>query len=374
MKQLEQSEQKDAEKTTDQGKNGQQEKTDASPKKRSPLLIIILFVIVLGLMAGGGYLGWQEINKIQQTNNRLITELRADIERRATRSQLDQQLSPLQQSIGQSDNRLAALEQQQLGLLDSTEKLYELYGRDENGWKLAEVEYLMSIAQHKLTLENDFEGAAKTLNAASERIAELADPGLLPVRVQISEEISRLKTRVRPDLVGMTLLVSRLARQITHLKPGYQTRREEPAPEASAETKGAEDKRSYDQRLMDFMKSLVTIKSSKPEADEAQQTMVLDVTEKLEDNLKLTRWSLLERDAFQYDRLMKENVELFEQYYDLENAANADFHESLLTLQKASLKPQLPDISESLRMLKQIQHKRENKPQPEAGQEESDNG
>jgi len=125
---------------------------------------------------------------------------------------------------------------------------------------------------------------------------------------------------------------------------------------------------------MDFVKSLVTIKSSKPEIEKTVQTIIVDVTEKLEDNLKLTRWSLLERDVFQYDRLMKENVGLFERYYDLENVANADFYESLLDLQKSSLKPQLPDISGSLRLLHQIQSKRENNNKQAEESQESDNG
>jgi uroporphyrin-3 C-methyltransferase len=370
MKELEKPEQMDAKETE---LNGQSETQPSGEKKRLPVIAIILFFILVGLISGAGFLGWQQFLKYNQSNQNVFDELKAEIEDRATLSQLDKKVAPLQQSVGKSDNRLVELEQQQKGLLSSIEKLYELYGRDENGWKLAEVEYLLSIAQHKLVLENDFEGAAKTLNAASERIALLADPGLLPVRVQINDEISQLKTRVRPDLVGMTLLVSRLSRQITYLKPGYQSRSEETDSTVPISTPDVEDKRGYDQKAIDFVKSLVTIKTSKPEIKQSQQTIIVDVAEKLEDNLKLTRWSLLERDVFQYDRLMKDNVELFEQYYDLENAANSDFYESLLDLQKSSLKPDLPDIGESLRLLKLIQQQRENNVKPEA-QQESDNG
>ena len=377
MKQLEHSEAQEEETSSDEN---QAEEEQSVKKKRTLWPWFLLFVVCIGLIVGAALLGWQEFNKYQLAHQATIDELRVQIDGRATRAQLNQQITPLQQSVGRADGRLAALEQQQQGLTESTEKLYELYGRDENGWKLAEVEYLMSIAQHKLVLEHDFEGAAKTLNAASERIGELADPGLLPVRVQISDEIAQLKTRVRPDLVGMTLLVSRLTRQIVHMKPGYQSRDAEPEPEAveAIVANTEQDTRSYDQRLVDFMKSLVTIKTSQADDKPSTSTIIIDVTEKLEDNLKLTRWSLLERDAYQYQRLMQQNVELFEQYYDLKQADNADFHESLLSLQKASLKPELPDISGSLRLLKQLQEKREQQPQPEPQpqqeQQESDNG
>ncbi len=130
---------------------------------------------------------------------------------------------PLKSVIGRSESRIDDLQQQQQALLESKTKLFDLYGRSKNEWQLSEVAYLLRIAQHKLAIENDFEGAALTLQAASNKIATTADPGLLPVRVLISEEIADLKTRTRPDLVGMTLFLSQLSQQTGTLKPGYQS-------------------------------------------------------------------------------------------------------------------------------------------------------
>lgn len=357
----------------EQTKGSQTDDQPLKPKKRSLLLPFFLFLVVLLLIAGGSYFGWQQFMLFQQRSQSAIDELLAELAQRPTRAQLDNLIRPLQQSIGQSDGRLSKLEQDQAGLLESTENLYELYGRDENGWKLAEIEYLLSVAQHKLVLENDFEGSAKTLNAASERIAELADPGLLPVRVKINEEIASLKTRIRPDLVGMTLLLSRLSRQITHLTPGYQTQ----SVKQSAVQLEATDEANVDQplekKVMDFVTSLVTIKTSKPRTEKVEQTVIMNITEKLEQNLKLTRWSVLERDATQYLRLMSENLKLFREYYDLEKAANKDFYESLLKLDKTQIKPELPNISGSLQLLIEIQQQRENSPQ-QAVDEATDNG
>lgn len=370
MKQIEKPGNQQDIKQTEGSQSGDQ---PSKPKKRSLFLPFFLFLVMLLLIAGGGYFGWQQVMLFQQHSHSVIDELQAKLAERPTRAQLENSIRPLQQSIGQTDGRLSQLEQGQTGLLEATENLYELYGRDENGWKLAEVEYLLSVAQHKLVLENDFAGSAKTLNAASQRIAELADPGLLPVRVKINEEIAILKTRVRPDLVGLTLLLSRLGKQITHLKPGYQTQSEKPVDESPARASKIDIDQPLDKMLMDFVTSLVSIKTSKPRIKKPEQTVIMNVTEKLEENLKLTRWSVLERDALQYQRLMQENVNLFKEYYDLENAANVDFYESLLKLQNSQIKPELPDISGSLRMLMEIQQQRENSPQP-AVEEETDNG
>jgi len=219
----------------------------------------------------------------------------------------------------------------------------------------------MRVAQQKLILENDFEGAAITLQAASDRIAATADPGLLPVRVQISDEIAILKTRVRPDLVGMTLVLSQLSRQIRALRPGYLPRTESSQSKVETEDTGQVDQ-SINERVMSFLSSLVSV--NKEETPPTQiEALVVDIEQTLADNLKLTRWTVLERDNFQFERLMQENVRLFKQYYDLDNAANYDFYSQLLELQKATVRPEKPDISGSLELLKRIMSKRENAPQ-----------
>ncbi len=361
MKQLDKPAQEPAESTTEPEESVQQ---SDKPAKSGRIFPLFLFLVFLSIVAAAAFYGWQFFLNYQQQVQAQIGDLQTQIQQRPTRAQLDSSVQPLARSVGQTDGRLSSIEQQQQDLLESTQNLYELYGRDENGWKLAEVEYLMSIAQHKLVLENDFEGAAKTLLAASDLIAELADPGLLPVRVEINEEVAQLKTRVRPDLVGMTLLLSRLGRQISTLKPGYQTKVVTTIDQSTGQSETVDPERPISQRLEEFFTSLVTIKSAQPKVEQLTQTLVIDVAEKLEENLKLTRWTVLERDAVQYQRLMEENVSLFREYYDLEDAANADFFESLLKLQQSAIKPQLPDISGSLRLLKQLQEQRDNAPEP----------
>ena len=360
MKQLENPKQQNTEQQDTKEGDG---KPASPPRKRSSLILILLILVVTGLIAAALYYGWEAFMQYRLLTETRLNEIQIQLDQRPTRTQVDSQLRPLQQSIGTSDGRIGQLEQAQQALLESTEKLYELYGRDENGWKLAEVEYLMSIAQHKLVLENDFAGAAKTLDAASGRIAELADPGLLPVRVRINEEIAALKTRNRPDLVGMTLTLARLGRQISTLQPGFQ-RKAEPTQAADQPAEATtEEQKPFDQQALEFIKSLVTIKTQKPEQKAVEQTTAIDIAAKLEDNLKLTRWTVLERDDFQYRRLMGENVDLFKQYYDLENAANADFYDSLQQLHKSPIKPELPDIGGSLQLLREIVKKREGEAQ-----------
>jgi len=356
-----------------------EEEIETPPKDKSgfPWFSLLNFILIITLAAAAWYF-WDQDQKQSQVmaaeQAATLAQINSQLAQKANVAAINTHLAQLEQNLGQSNQRISDLQQHNETLQASTEKLFELYGRDKDTWKLAEVEYLLRISQQKLILENDFEGSALTLQAASNKLAEAADPGMLPVRVQISDEIAVLKTRSRPDLVGMTLLLSRLEKQIHSLTPGYQTRS---ALLLSEQTKKQEVatqplNQTYQQKLNSFVQSLFTLKKQNVEITARENTTAIDVTQTLSDNLQLTRWSLLERDAFQYDKLMVVNVQLFEEYYDLENAANNDFYDSLKNLQKSSIKVEKPDISQSLQMLKKIISKRENKasePVPEVNQE-----
>lgn len=334
------------------------ESKPVKPRRGFPWFGVFNLILIIALTAAAAYY-WQLQQKTEAEKQAAFNSLKQQIDTKAEASQVQSKLRPVESGLAELIGRFEQLQQHQQETQESTEKLYELFGRDENGWQLAEVEYLMRIAQHKLILENDFEGAAITLQAASDRIATTGDMGLLPVRVKISDEIAELKTRRRPDLVGMTLKLAQLGQQVRSLQPGFKPEQPAEQPVVSSE---AQDK-SLQERIMTFFKSLVSVKRDVDMAPTRTEALVINVAEKLEDNLKLTRWTVLERDAFQYRQLMQENLELFRQFYNLDDAANHDFFTELQALQQTEIKPEKPDISGSLQMLKKIISKRENSEQ-----------
>jgi uroporphyrin-3 C-methyltransferase len=339
------------------------------PKPRRSWFGLFNFLLILLLAGAAGYYWWQQ-QQIARDYETTIGELQQQLEGKAGNARLDSSLSPLKGDISSLGRKIDELGVEQQGLRESSEKLYELYGRDKNDWQLAEVEYLMRVAQHKLILQDDFEGAAITLQAASDRIALTGDPGLLPVRVMISEEIADLKTRKRADLVGMTLILAQLRRQVRVLEPGFALR----VDETASEPQQVETSQDWFDRFNAFIDSLVKVRNEATQPTEIEAN-IADVSETLEDNLKLARWAVLERDGRQYQRLIEQSLRLFREFYDLDNAANNDFMTQLQELQKMELKPEKPDITGSLRELLRILSQRETAPQPAATEApEPDNG
>lgn len=333
---------------------------EAPSKPRRSWFSLFNFLLILALAGAGGYYWWQQQQVARDSSaaiNATIAGLEQQLASKAANARLDASLSPLRGDIDNLGSKLDELSLGQQSLRDSSEKLYELFGRDKNDWQLAEVEYLMRVAQHKLILQDDFEGAAITLQAASDKIGLTGDPGLLPVRVMISEEIADLKTRKRADLVGMTLILAQLGRQVRVLKPGFAVR----VDAVESEPAAVEVSQDWLERFTAFIDSLVTVRNEATKPSEIEANVV-DVRDSLEDNLKLARWAVLERDASQYQFLLEQSLRLFREFYDLDNAANHDFMTQLQDLQKMVLKPDKPDITGSLRELQRILSQRENAP------------
>ena len=207
----------------------------APAKAGRPWFGLFNFLLILALAGAAAYY-WREQQKLAADYQADLVDLQQQLQmvEQTSNNRLQSSLSPLESRIGSVNKKIGSLDSKvdelglgQQSLRESGEKLYELFGRDKNAWQLAEVEYLMRVAQHKLILQDDFEGAAITLQAGSDRIGLTGDPGLLPVRVMISEEIADLKTRRRADLVGMTLMLAQLGRQVRGLQPGFAVRVEQ---------------------------------------------------------------------------------------------------------------------------------------------------
>ena len=192
---------------------------------------------------------------------------------------------------------------------------------------------------------------------------------MLPVRVTISEEIADLKTRKRPDLVGMTLILAQLARQVTTLQPGFEVR----SGEVASESEPSAAPTDWMGRLVAWVDSLVEIRHEAGQPSEIEAS-IADVGETLQDNLKLARWAVLDRDAWQYNQLIAQSLRLFREFYDLDHAANNDFHDQLKQLEQTQLQAQKPDITGSLRELQKILSQRKNAPVESAPEPAAEEG
>ncbi|MGR5080432.1 uroporphyrinogen-III C-methyltransferase [Photobacterium swingsii] len=172
----------------------------------------IAIALVIALGAGLYYHGHQQT----QTQNAQMAALQQQLtSMKATLAASQQEtLGKVEQSLHGTD---VSITQQEKSIQGLQLALAEMKGRRPNDWLLAEADYLVKMAGRKLWLEHDVVSATVLLESADNRIAELNDPSLTPVRKAMNTDITALKSVARIDRDGLVLRLTSLQEQVAKL-------------------------------------------------------------------------------------------------------------------------------------------------------------
>ena len=226
-------------------------------------------------------------------------------------------------------------------------------GRSGTQWIIAEAEYLLRIANHRLNLARDTDTARVALELADQRLRDTRDPGWAGVREMIAREIARLSTFDAPDSAGLAARLSALIEQIPQLKIARATiGPERTLPERVAREP---DERSWQTLLDDLwagFKDSVRIR----ERDKPVQAMLAPESQFfLYENLKLhleaARLAVARNDT----ALFRENLDTANdwlgRYFEPGDATAGALRSAIAEMKDVDLRPALPDLSQSLRAL-----------------------
>ncbi len=322
--------------------------TAAPSAKRWGVVALVVAVIALLLGAGVAGLGHYRAQQIDQQ----VATLPPDIERNAGRIADNEQKAGqlalnLQQQAAESERKDRVLE-------EAIGALREQLGRDQGGWILAEAEYLLLVANHRLRLERDADTALAALTLADERLREIGDPALIDIREIIANEAGALKTLSRPDLPGLALALLGLTNQVDKLP--LQNSYLPVAASKSTEESGAQQVEDWGQlagAVWGDLKGLVTVRRR----EEAVRPMLAPEQQYfLRQNLRLqlesARLALLRSDQQQLDMALRTAREWIPQFFDDRAAATQGMLTELERIASVEIRPSLPDISGSLNALR----------------------
>ena len=221
--------------------------------------ILTLFVVFTGSLASVSWYGW----KLFQTNADRMDGLIAT--QHSDQVALSQSLQNTQGQLAQLNDQLTTQEKktgEQIaetqtetqhatqtlgGRLTSVEEnlanIQNRLGQGERAWKAAEIGFLLTRAQERLSIAQDPAGAAVALKLADQRLAALALPQTLPVRAAISDVLVGLHKADDFDAVGMALSLRRAAENVpqwpligTHTESSTTTPTTASATESPAST------------------------------------------------------------------------------------------------------------------------------------------
>ena len=322
---------------------------------------MLALVLVILLAVGVVFFGWQAWQKLDAQQQRLAA-LPGEVASQSELGDLRGQLSQIESAESERD---AALESTLADLrgefadyrssVDQTldEVLDELsreQDTDERDWLHAEAAYLLRLANQRLQLERDVEGAAALLRTADARLQEADNPALTPVRREIASELAALESVPQVDRTGIYLALNAQQEQLAGQPLAQDI--EEMAADAALEEAPTGGWQQQLSRFGEELKDLVTVRQH----DQALEALIAPEQEAyLRQSVRLvleqSQLALLKEEEALYEASLDKALTLIRGYYDTDASGVQSVIERLESLKQRDIRPQLPDISDSQQAL-----------------------
>lgn len=341
---------------------------DRSKSSKKSKLVVCIAVLALFLVILVSALGIY----FYQTNQRLNSQQQQSI------NQLNQQLSALKKSqqtlskkaLASQSNLQAQLQQSnvQFQQVKKASKLYqtdvqalqralaETKVRHPNDWILSEVDYLIKLAGKKIWLENDIGSAIALLAAADQRVVELNDPSLTPLRGALLEDIGTLEALPKRDPDGLVLAFSALERRVNKLIISDATLPETTAKRATEISSDVLDwKENLTKSWRDFVDSFIVINKRDVRLQallSPEQSWYLQ--ENLRHALAKAEFAIYREQQGIYNLAVANAAELLKNYYDLTDNGTLNFYKSVQRLSERKISVDYPDQLTSMPLLERI--------------------
>ncbi|KEF30229.1 HemX like protein [Marinobacter nitratireducens] len=331
-----------------------------APKRPKLWPIWLIASLALLCTAALGLWSWQQwnnhqavmqtIESLQQGTNRL-EDLYSD-----RGSLQSERIQALENKLA-AQRELIATQQRQID--HTARELLEAGNRTRTDWLLAEAEYLLRIANQRLMIEKDIRGALSALESADDVLNESDDIGVYPVRQQLAREILALKGISGVDRTGLYLKleaaigsVHELTDQalISERAPGFMAADDGAAADAEGRNMVA---RAWD-RFKATLKQVVVVRRM----DEPVKPLLSpDQSAYARLNLQLmleeAEMAVLRGNQPLFERALGKARSTIDSWYDGTEPRVRALSETLSELADRNVDPELPDISQSLNLLKE---------------------
>jgi len=328
---------------------------------------MVLALLAMGLSIGltvAAYFTWNEVQQLTGTQSKVeaqvedrVQPLRASLDdvNKTIQASLSTFNQSLQNQRRQMDQQLKKLGEDQRNVGHRVSVLAALIGRSEQGWSLAEVEYLLRIANQRLQLQRDVDTAEQALKAADQRLHDLADPHFLSVREQIARDIEAVQAVPAVDIEGVSLSLSAALAGIDQLSVAGSRYQPAGETEPEASTRATiSDWRELPRLLWSTLSGLFRIREhDKPVTPMLAPQREYFLRENLRLQLSAARLALLRDDSVQYQVILTTAQDWLNAYFAGDDGKVNDLVSQLEQLKAINTVPQLPDISGSLRVLRQ---------------------
>lgn len=333
----------------------------AKTKRPKPLNIwpfVVLVLLIFSLAAVASVYFWQQLE--QQTIQIQMLSKTSE----TTQSQLSQRNRSIQTRFKEINSLLDTQAKHAKELKQqshfNTQQLHDLGARNRADWLMAEAEYLMHLANQRLSLEQDVRSAEAILVSADQVLAENDDPGLLLVRKALAADIFALQQTKTADVEGLYLRLSAMIKSLNHLgAQAFLNQKVDTVPtnEISPSVIIIDDAASsWRSFLNDMWRDLQKVFVIRRLDHMVEPLLAPEQSYYLKQNLRLmleqASLSIMERNQVIYSDSLEKASFWLHSYFDVKNVSSSALLQHIDEMKLIQINPAIPDISGSLRLLK----------------------
>jgi len=339
---------------------------NAAPSQRNSIAWLAVMLSITATAAVGYTLfqDWRATDDVRVNN--ALTRLESDLSQSRSalaalqvevgqlpRNDYGSDIDALQRNIDERLRLLDSLPARMSAIENSVAALAGISAGARETFLLAEAEYYLQIANAQLQLANNPQLASLALSMADERVIQLSNPALIDVRRALADELAALDVLVKPDIEGATLTLASLARVVESLPLASATTSKKAAlEELDAEASGVD--RAW-ASMKDAMSGL--IKVTPPDQDKLA-LLSPDAAYFLRNNIALqlqtARLALLRGEQAIFEQTLDDTSALLGEYFDGNSAQVISAQQTIAEMRDKVFTIAMPDISKSLRLLRQF--------------------
>lgn len=270
-----------------------------------------------------------------------------------------QQGAKQQQTLGEYEKHLTAM-QGHVNFMSRT--LDQIPGAKVDDWKLAEVEYLLRLANQRIILQQELGGAHALLDSANQILGQLDDPSLLNIRQQLAKEMRLLGSFTQLDRQGLYMEIQAVKSAIPNaIEPPKHFTKNAVSDNSLAEDK-AETQGAWQTVKQQFL-SLVRIRHNEQAFNDSLSDSQFQLLEhSLILMLEQSQWALLKADNELYKASLTNAANWIEK--NLRHSQADTILADIKKLAAQDITLHMPDISKSLNLLRQALKNRTYEPSP----------
>jgi len=353
-----------------------QSANDASPKSHGWLIFGAINLLLILVLAGGFFFLLQELKDKQLSQG---DEISKDDMREI---EVSKQLNAFQSQLGSMQSQIVIFAEDIAGkdshftktladfsqlhsekmvltkneLTAAVEQIRRQLGKTRGDWLVADAEYLLSVANQRLHLVGDVKTSSMALEAADQRLRESGDAAVYKIRVQIAKEIAALGAVNLPDVVGIyskiQLLKDMSGQLAVRLPYAGKPLTESTEIHAHEDTEGSGH--GVLESALNLLEGYVTVRhSSQPITQILTEEEVAFIRQQLNVKLEMIKVALVQQHNKLYQTSIVDTKQWLNDNYTL-NAKAQQFLVDLDEINSMQLQRELPDISQSFKMLKDI--------------------